>query len=182
MAAASKSAVAVPTAFGWEGEPLRRWYPINTHMEFTGEFSVASSPAEAWTFILDPDELDGIIPNCKRVEAIDDSNYTAEVGVSVSKISVTFDANVEIVERDVEEYIQARITGAAKSGDSRMDATGEFWMKPRDDGGTDMEYRITLDVTGRIMNMGSRIVKSVGKRQTDRAIANLQESLGTPED
>lgn len=151
-------------------------------MEFTGEFSVSSSPEEVWEFILDPDQVGSVIPNCKNVEEIDETHYTAEVGVSVSQISVTFDANVEVVEQVEGEYMKAEITGNAKSGDSRMDATGEFWMQPREDGGTDMEYRITLDVTGRIMNMGSRIVKSVGKRQTDKTIENLKNELGAIEE
>jgi carbon monoxide dehydrogenase subunit G len=147
-------------------------------MEFTGEFSVSSSPETVWEFILDPDELGNIIPNCQQVVAVDDTHYTAEVGVSVSHISVTFDANVEIVEQAELEYMRADISGNAKSGDSKMDAVGEFWMEPRDDGGTDIEYTVTLDVTGRVMNMGSRIVKSVGKRQTNKAIGNMTAELG----
>ncbi|WP_152039499.1 CoxG family protein [Salinigranum salinum] len=147
-------------------------------MEFEGEFSVAASPEETWAFLLDPEELSSCIPNCQDVEVIDESHYTATIGIEISYISATFDTNVEILEQDEEEYLKVHITGNAEEGDSRMEATGEMWMTPRDDGGTDVEYRNTVDVTGRVMNMGSRIVKSVGQRQTNKTVENIQAGLG----
>lgn len=149
-------------------------------MEFEGEFSVASSPSETWDFLLDPDDLGSCIPNCKNVEVIDDTHYTAEIGISVSYISATFDTNVEIVEQEEEEYLKVHMTGNAEEGDSRMEATGQMEMEPRDDG-TDMDYHVSMDVTGRVMNMGSRIVKSVGQRQTNKTIDNIQDALGKAE-
>lgn len=150
-------------------------------MEFEGEFSVASSPEETWEFLLDPEQLASCIPNCQDVAVIDDTTYTATIGIEISYISATFDTNVEILEQDEEEYLKVHITGDAAEGDSRMEATGEMWMEPRDDGGTDVEYRNTVDVTGRVMNMGSRIVKSVGQRQTTKTVNNIQDALGEAE-
>lgn len=150
-------------------------------MEFEGEFSVAASPEETWEFLLDPEKLSGCVPNCQDVEVIDDTHYTAEIGISVSYISATFDTNIEIVEQDEEEYLKIHMTGNAEEGDSRMEATGEMEMEPRDDGGTDIWYVNRVDVTGRMMNMGSRIVKSVGQRQTDKTIDNIQSELGEVE-
>lgn len=147
-------------------------------MEFEGEFSVSSSPADTWEFLLDPDKLAGCIPNCHDVTVLDDTHYTATIGIEVSYISATFDTNVEIQEQVEEEYLKVHLTGNAEEGDSRMEATGELWMSPRDDGGTDIQYRNQVDVTGRVMNMGSRIVKSVGQRQTENTIRNIEAALG----
>lgn len=147
-------------------------------MEFEGEFSVSSSPTDTWKFLLDPDKLAGCIPNCHDVTVIDDTHYTATIGIEVSYISATFDTNVEIQEQVEEEYLKVHLTGNAEEGDSRMEATGELWMSPRDDGGTDIQYRNQVDVTGRVMNMGSRIVKSVGQRQTENTIRNIEAALG----
>lgn len=149
-------------------------------MEFEGEFAVTSSPAETWAFMLDPERLASCIPNCQDVEVIDETHYTATVGVEVSYISSTFDTNVEIVEQDEEEYLKVRLTGNAEEGDSRMEATGEMNLSPRDDGGTDIVYTNTVEVTGRVMNMGSRIVKSVGQRVTKQTVDNIQAELGDP--
>jgi carbon monoxide dehydrogenase subunit G len=146
-------------------------------MEFTGEFNVSSSPEEVWEFLLDPSELENVIPNCQNIEEIDETSYTAEIGVSVSHVSVTFDVNGEIVEQDELEYMCVNMTGNAKEGDSRMNATGEFWMEAQQNSGTHIEYKVTQEVTGRIMNMGSRLVKAVSKRQIDQAITNLQTEL-----
>lgn len=149
-------------------------------MKFEGEFSVAASPAETWEFLLDPDQLGSCIPNCQDVTVIDDETYTATIGISISYISATFDTNVEIAEQEEEEYLKVHLTGDASEGDSRMEATGEMWMDEREDGGTDIKYVNAVDVTGRVMNMGSRIVKSVGQRQTTKTVNNIQEALGTP--
>jgi carbon monoxide dehydrogenase subunit G len=150
-------------------------------MEFDGEFSVATGPAETWEFMLDPEQVGSCIPNCQSIEVIDDTHYTAEIGVSVSHISMTFDVNAEIVEQREEEYLNFTLAGDAKDGDSRMEADVEIEMAAGEDETTDIEWENTVDVTGRVMNMGSRIVKRVGMRQTNKTIDNFQDELGEPE-
>jgi carbon monoxide dehydrogenase subunit G len=151
-------------------------------MDFEGEFSVASSPSETWEFVLEPENMGSIIPNCQDIEVIDDTHYTAQIGISVSHISVTFDVNAEIVEQVPEELLKFRLTGSAKDGDSRMEANVVVRMAEGEEPGTtDIDWENHVDVTGRIMNMGSRIVKSVGMRQTNKTIDNLQDELGKPE-
>ena len=151
-------------------------------MEFDGEFSVASGPSETWAFMLDPEQVGSCIPNCQNIDVIDETHYTAEIGISVSHISVTFDVNAEITEQVEEELLKFRLSGNAKDGDSRMEANVEVRMSEgEDDGTTDIDWENHVDVTGRIMNMGSRIVKSVGMRQTNKTIDNVQDELGKPE-
>jgi carbon monoxide dehydrogenase subunit G len=146
-------------------------------MEFEGEFGVSTTPTETWEFLLDPDRLGACIPNAHDIEVIDEDNFTAEVGVKVSHISVTFGTNVEIVDRDPESYLKVHITGEAKDSDGRMEATGELRLEPMD-GGTRIWWKNSMDITGRMMSLGSRIVKRVGKRQTDKTIDNIQAELG----
>ncbi|MCY4730003.1 hypothetical protein KY092_05455 [Natronomonas gomsonensis] len=151
-------------------------------MEFEGEFSVTSSPSETWAFLQDPEQIGTVIPNCQDIKVIDDTHYTAEIGVSVSHISVTFDVNAEITEEIEEELLKFRLTGNAKEGDSRMESNVTVRMSEGDDPNvTDIKWENHVDVTGRIMNMGSRIVKSVGMRQTNKAIDNFKGELGEVE-
>lgn len=150
-------------------------------MKFDGEFSLASTPAETWEYMLDPEKIGNAIPNCQNIEVIDERNYTAEIGVSVSKISVTFDVDAEIAEMEEEEYLNFQLQGNAKGGDSRMQSEVQIWLSEGEDNTTDIEWENQVDVTGRIMNMGSRIVKSVGKRQTNKTISNVEDELGVPE-
>lgn len=150
-------------------------------MKFDGEFSVAASPDEMWEFMLDPEKVGPCIPNCQNVEVIDDEHYTAEIGVSVSKISVTFDVNAEVVEQREEEYLQLHLEGDSKDDDSRMESRVSVHMSEGENGTTDVEWENEVDVRGRIMNMGSRIVRRVGLRQTNKTVANVQDELGRPE-
>ncbi|QLD89141.1 hypothetical protein HWV07_08895 [Natronomonas salina] len=151
-------------------------------MEFEGEFSVASSPSETWDFLQDPEKIGSVIPNCQDIKVVDDTHYTAEIGVSVSHISVTFNVNAEIVEAVEEELLRFRLTGNAKEGDSRMESNVTVRLSQGEDPGiTDIYWQNNVDVTGRIMNMGSRIVKSVGMRQTNKTIENVKEELGEVE-
>jgi len=150
-------------------------------MKFDGEFSLAASPNEMWEFMLDPENMGKVIPNCQNIDVIDEDNYTAEIGVSVSKISVTFDAQAEIIEKRPNENLKFQLSGSARDGDSRMESNVEINLTEAEDGTTDVEWVNEVEVTGRIMNMGSRIVRSVGMRQTNKTISNVQDELGVPE-
>jgi carbon monoxide dehydrogenase subunit G len=150
-------------------------------MDFEGEFSVASSPTETWELLNDPERVGTCIPNCQSIEVVDDTHYTAEIGISVSHISVTFDVHAEITEQVEEELLEFVLSGNAKGGDSQMEANVVIRLSEGEKGTTDIDWENHVDVTGRIMNMGSRIVKSVGKRQTNKTISNAQEELGKPE-
>lgn len=149
-------------------------------MEFNGEFSVATEPSETWDFLLDPEGLGSCIPNCRDIEVVDDTHYTATIGIEISYISATFDTDIEIVEQREEEYLQVSLNGDADGDDSRMGADGEVEFSEREDGGTDLTYDVEMDVSGRVMNVGSRLVKSVGKRQIKKTISNIQDELGKP--
>lgn len=151
-------------------------------MEFEGEFSVATGPSETWEFLLDPEDLGACIPNAHDIDVVDEDTFTAQVGVKVSHMSVTFATNVEILERRPEEYLKVHITGQAEGNDSRMEATGELELSPREGTGTDIRYKNTLNVSGRIMTLGSRIIERVGERQTNKTISNLQNELGPVEE
>jgi carbon monoxide dehydrogenase subunit G len=150
-------------------------------MQLAGEFSVASGVSETWELMIDPESIGDAIPNCQSIEVEDERNYTAEIGVSVSKISVTFDVDAEIVEMEEQEYLEFQLQGSSKEGDSRMQSQVQIWLTEGEDDSTDLEWENHVDVTGRIMNMGSRIVKSVGKRQTNKTISNVEDELGVPE-
>lgn len=149
-------------------------------MEFDDQFSVASDPSETWEFLLDPEGLGSCIPNCQDVTVIDETHYTATIGVEVASISATFDTDVEIVERDREEFLRVELNGDAEGSSSHLGASGDVNLSPRNDGGTDLDYAVEMNVSGRMMNVGSRLVKRVAKRQVNKTINNIQDELGEP--
>lgn len=146
-------------------------------MEFDDEFSVGASPEETWEFLLDPESLGGCIPDCQETEVLDEDTYRATVGVRISQFSLTFDLDIEILDQEPEQYLEVRVSGDSEQDDTRVEAIGTGELEAVE-GGTRIEYEIQLNVTGRVMNLGSRIVTRVGERRMNQTIANIQQDLG----
>lgn len=146
-------------------------------MEFDDEFSVAASPEETWEFLLDPESLGGCIPDCQETEVLDEDTYRATVGVRISQFSLTFDLDIEILDQAPEQYLEVKVSGDSDEDDTRVEAIGTGEFEAVEDG-THISYRVELNITGRVMNLGSRIVKRVGERRTNQTIENIQAELG----
>jgi carbon monoxide dehydrogenase subunit G len=96
-------------------------------------------------------------------------------------ISVALDGTVEMVELNAPDEIQAVATANDTQTNSRLDAEAEMMMNDADQSGTELQYTIDLDFTGRLANLGARIVKRKISSDINTFFENIkQESEQRP--
>jgi 2-furoyl-CoA dehydrogenase large subunit len=127
----------------------------------SGTVVIGADPQTVWNMLLDPNELAAVIPGCKRLDATGPDQYAAAVTIGVAVVKGTYDVTIGLHDKEAPTRVRlaGKVTGALGHGG------GEGWVFLKDlgDGRTQLTYRYSADVGGKIASVGQRVLKTVTK-------------------
>lgn len=150
--------------------------------EITKTFEFDAPVEETWDFIITPETVAPCVPGCESYEQHDEDVFTAKIDVKVAYTSLTFDADVEITDKEPQDSAtvevlakpSGRMPGSAKaSGDLAMAATAG--------GGTEGTITIDFAIRGRLGSLGESAFKSKTEQMTEQFLENVREGLEVQE-
>ena len=119
---------------------------------------------EVWAALNDAEILAKAIPGCQELNQVSDTELTAKVKLKVGPVSATFTGEVTLSELNPpHSYV---ISGSGKGGVAGG-ATGSARvnLEPIEDGAaTRLTYEVDAAVTGKIAQLGSRLIESTAKK------------------
>lgn len=119
---------------------------------------------EVWAALNNDEILAKAIPGCQELTKLSDTELTAKVKLKIGPVSATFTGEVTLSELNPpRSYV---ISGSGKGGVAGG-ATGSarVELEPTDDGaGTRLTYEVNAAVTGKIAQLGSRLIESTAKK------------------
>ena len=119
---------------------------------------------EVWAALNDSEILAKAIPGCQELDQVSDTELTAKVKLKVGPVSATFTGEVTLSELNPpHSYV---ISGSGKGGVAGG-ATGSARvnLEPIEDGAaTRLTYEVDAAVTGKIAQLGSRLIESTAKK------------------
>ena len=119
---------------------------------------------EVWAALNDADTLAKAIPGCQELNKVSDTELSAKVKLKIGPVSATFTGEVTLSELNPpRSYV---ISGAGKGGVAGS-ATGSarVELEPINDGAaTRLTYEVDAAVTGKIAQLGSRLIESTAKK------------------
>ncbi|WP_318567966.1 CoxG family protein [Salinigranum marinum] len=143
-------------------------------MEFEGEVEIETTKTDLWRLISDPEALVTCVPGAKEVHKQSATRYTGLIERGVAGVTITLDGEVEIVELNEPTSMRAIASGTDSKTNSQMDAQAE--MDLRDDGDElTLQYGVTVEFTGKLATLGSRLVKRKVKSDIDTYFENVRE-------
>ena len=143
-------------------------------MEMSGERMIAASPADVWAALNDPEVLKASIPGCEEMEKISPTEFTAVVAQKVGPVRARFTGEVEL--SDIVEGQSYRITGRGKGGAAGGATGGAAVVLEPADGGTLLKYEAEAKVTGKIAQLGGRLISGFAKKMADQFFDQFKES------
>ena len=117
-----------------------------------------------WAALNDADILAATIPGCLALSRDSDTELSAKVKLKIGPVSATFSGNVIL--SDLQPPHAYTISGKGNGGVAGS-ATGSahVTLSPIDGGaGTRLSYDVTAAVTGKIAQLGSRLIESTSKK------------------
>ena len=119
---------------------------------------------EVWAALNDAEILAKAIPGCQELNQVSNTELTAKVKLKIGPVSATFTGEVTLSELNPpHSYV---ISGSGKGGVAGG-ATGSARvnLEPIEDGAaTRLIYEVDAAVTGKIAQLGSRLIESTAKK------------------
>lgn len=180
-------------------------------MEFQGDFELDGvSPEEAWIVLSDPVAVSRALQGCRYITEEDESfnfdtyepdddvetlpdadpdvvadrafeagkRYAALVQVGVGSVKPRFESHVTIDEREFPRMV-ASGSGSASSSTFSMTSGMEI---SETETGSKVDWWVETDVSGRIAQMGSRVLKPVANKVVSDFFANIESQMKAVDD
>lgn len=143
-------------------------------------FEVAAPVATVWAFVMDARTVASCLPGAELEGAEDENTYLGNIKVRVGAITTSYKGRVRFTNVDeaahaVEMSAEGRETGGGT-------AQGIMASKVRDLGGgrTEVTVQATLEITGRIAQMGRGMIEGVSNQLFQQFVACATATIEAP--
>lgn len=127
-------------------------------MKIAGENIIPASRQAVWEALNDPDILAKSIPGCEALELVGENQFKATVTNRIGPVTAKFNGEVELT--DLLPPQSYKLSGAGSAG-SMGNAKGAAVVKLEEvPEGTKLSYDVDVDVTGKIAQLGGRLIQS----------------------
>jgi len=144
-------------------------------MDLEGTRLINADRATVWAALNNADVLRVCIPGCKELEGTPEEGFTAVVKQKIGPVSATFTGSV-VLENIVPNQSYT-ITGSGKGGVAGFAKGGADVLLADVEGGTELTYKATVSLGGKIAQLGSRIVGGVARKLADQFFDDFQDQV-----
>jgi carbon monoxide dehydrogenase subunit G len=140
-------------------------------MDLTGEEHISAPRDAVWAALNDPTVLKACIPGCSHLDWTSPSTLDAVVTVKFGFVSMSFSGIIRLSNMNPPESYT--ISGEGKGGLAGF-AKGGADVTLREDGAdTILHYAIVAEVSGKIAQLGSKLVQSGAHRMASRFFSDF---------
>lgn len=134
------------------------------------------APIEAvWALLTDPEQVISCLPGADLDEVVDERNFKGRVGLKVGPVRAQYRGAARFEELDVERHYMRITAHGTGSGSASVVMTGQ--LRSLEDGGTGAEVTAEVDMTGRLVQVGSRLIQFVSDQLFDQFVQRLRDRL-----
>ena len=140
-------------------------------MDMRDEIALPLSVEEVWQALNDPEILQQAIPGCLSLEQVSETELAAKVKVKIGPVAATFKGQVTL--SDLNPPTSYVISGSGTGGVAGS-AKGEAKVTLMPDGAHCLlSYDVSAVVSGKIAQLGSRLVESTAKKLSQQFFDNF---------
>jgi carbon monoxide dehydrogenase subunit G len=155
-------------------------------MQISNQTTVRAPLSTLWDILNDVERVAPYVPGFELQEAEGDT-YRGTVKVKVGAVTVSYNAEIEVLERDPEAHrVVMAVSGRERRGPGSMNAHVTSVLTPQGED-TDLALTTDLKVTGRVAQFGGSVLSDVASsllnqfvRELDKGVLSNDEA-GAPE-
>ncbi|OZI61006.1 CoxG family protein [Bordetella genomosp. 11] len=147
-------------------------------MEITGEQCIPASQDAVWAALNDPAVLKACIPGCDSIERQSDNEYRISMLAAVGPVKARFHGRLAIRDADPPRGYSLAFEGSG--GAAGFGKGGASVTLAPDDAGTRLAYAANAEVTGKLAQVGSRLMDGVAKKMAAEFFQRFKASFASP--
>jgi uncharacterized protein len=145
-------------------------------LKIEGEERITAPISKVWEGLNNPEILKTCIPGCQSLEMNSDTHMAAVVVLRVGPIKATFKSEVTLT--NLYPPYSYTITGEGKGGIAGFAKGGaNVILTESAPNETLLKYEATVDIGGKIAQLGSRLMSSTSKKLTGEFFSTFNEKM-----
>jgi carbon monoxide dehydrogenase subunit G len=144
-------------------------------VKVAGTFTFRGPRSVVWELLQDPDVLSKALPGTRRLVRTADDRYEGLMKVGLGPLTAEFSLSVTLADKVPPEHFTMHIDSKGGLGFARGTAVVD--LADAAEGGTTMTYGSDLQIGGRIVSVGQRVVDTAARSMTEKGLEALQRAL-----
>jgi carbon monoxide dehydrogenase subunit G len=143
-------------------------------MKIEGSYTFNASRDVVWPMLLDPAVLANVMPGCDKLEKTGDNEYEGELNIKVGPVQGKFKGTVALSDINEPESYHMEVNGRGPAG--IIKGTGRLILA-EENGDTVMTYEGDAQVSGRIAQVGQRLIDTSAKAIIRQSLEGLDQQV-----
>ena len=149
-------------------------------IEIKETFQVDAPIDRVWRFMMDPHQVVTCMPGAELSEVVDERTFVGTIKVKVGAITTSYKGRVQITEVDENAHAVEMAAEGRETGGGTAKGTLRSRLGSLPDGGTEVVAEASVDLTGRIMQVGRGMIQGVSHQLFQQFVASTRQYLEAP--
>ena len=143
-------------------------------------FQVRAPIATVWRFMLDPQKVATCMPGAELEQVVDERTFLGAIKVKIGAITTRYKGRLQLTLVDEPGHrIQMSGEGRETSGGTAKGSLSSH-LRSLPDGRTEVVAEASIDLTGRIMQVGRGMIQGVSHQLFQQFVASAMAQLEQP--
>jgi carbon monoxide dehydrogenase subunit G len=144
-------------------------------------FQVKAPIDAVWQFMMTPEKVVTCMPGAGLDEVVDERTFLGNVKVKVGAVTSSYKGRVQLTEVDEQGHVVQMVAEGRETGGGLAKGTLSGRLRSLPDGGTEAVVEASVDLTGRIMQVGRGMIQGVAQQLFKQFVSRTQERLEAAE-
>ena len=133
-------------------------------MKLVGSYKLNIKKEIVWNALNNPEILKQCIPGCDSFEKENDSTFNASATNQIGPMNATFSGAVKL--SNIKKNVSYTLSGEGQSSVGFVNGSADIKLS-EENGVTTLSYEVSVNVGGKIAQLGSRLIDGVAKKMSD---------------
>ena len=139
------------------------------------------APIEAvWRFVMDPEQVTACMPGAVLEEVVDERTFLGSIKVQVGAVTASYKGKIRLTEVDDVGYTVQMAAEGRETGGGTAKGSMSSRLRALPDGQTEVVAEASIDLTGRIMQVGRGMIEGVSHQLVQQFVACAKARIEAP--
>jgi hypothetical protein len=149
-------------------------------IQLSEKFRVAAPVERVWALLVDPARIVRCMPGASLDGVEDERTFLGGVAVRIGAISTRYRGRVRFEEIDEAGHSVRAVAEGREAGGGTARGTLTSRVVPLEDGGSEVVVEASIDLTGRVVQVGRGLVQGVAQRLFQDFAASVRTAVEAP--